>query len=98
MIWNSDADVKFGLVNCLPSRVSLRAYSFFCSDSTQLTVFIELVAVIPSLDTFNLSMGPTVIPMIRVPRDRADLATLSSKWVQRVRQYKLAGVHRNNGL
>ena len=76
----------------------MHAHFFFCSDSTQLTVFIELVAVIPSLDTFNLSMEPTVIPMIRVPRVRTELATLSSKWVQRVRQYKLAGVHRNNGL
>ena len=98
MIWNSGADVKFGLVNYLPSQVSLRAYSFFCSDFTQLTVFIELVVVIPSLDTFNLSMGPTPVPMIRVPRVRTDLATLSSKWVQGVRQNEFAGVHRNNGL
>ena len=98
LIWNSGTDVKFGLVNCLPSRVSLHAHFFFYSDSTQLTVFIELVSVIPSLDTFNLSMGPTVVPMIRVPRVRTDLVTLSSKWVQGVRQYKFTGVHRNNGL
>ena len=97
MIWNNGADVKFGLVNCLPSRDALRAYFFFCSDSIQLTVFIELVAV-SSLDTFNLSMGPTAVPMIRVPRVRTDLETLSSKWVQGLRQYKFASVHRNNGL
>ena len=55
----------------LPSiRVSLHAHFFFYSDSTQMTVFIELVTVIPSLDTFNLSMGPTAVPMIRVPRVR----------------------------
>ena len=98
MIWNNGADVKFGLVNCLPSGVSLRTYFFFCSDSTHLTVFIELVAVIPSLDNFNLSMGPTAVPMIRVPRVRTGLATLSSKWVQGVRQYEFTGVHRNIGL
>ena len=74
--------MKFGLVNCLPSRVSLHAHFFFCLDSTQLNSFIEFVIVIPSLDTFNLSMGPTVVPMIRVPRVRIDLATLSLKWVQ----------------
>ena len=34
------------------------------------------------LDTFNYSMGPTAVPMIRVPRVRTDLTTLSSKWVQ----------------
>ena len=90
--------MKVGLVNCLPSRVSLHAHFFCCSDSTQLTVFIELVTVIPSWDTFNLSMGPTAVPMIRVPRVRIDLATLSSKWVQGVRQYEFAGVQRNNGL
>ena len=74
-IWNSDADVKLGLFNCPPSRVSLHAHFFFCSDSTKLTVFIGLVTVILSLNTFNLSMGPTAIPIIRVPRVRTDLAT-----------------------
>ena len=48
---------------------------FFCSNSTKLTVFIGLVTVIPSSDTFNLSMGPTAVPMIRVPKVRTDLAT-----------------------
>ena len=75
-MWNSDADVKFGLFNCPPSRVSLNAHFFsFYSDSTKLTVFIGLVTVIPSSDTFNLSMGPTAVPLIRVPRVRTDLAT-----------------------
>ena len=41
----------------------------------KLTAFIELVIVIPSLDTFNLSLGPTAVPMIRVPRVRTNLAT-----------------------
>ena len=41
----------------------------------ELTVFIELVTVIPSLDTFNLSLGPTAVPMIRVLRVRTNLAT-----------------------
>ena len=59
---------------------------------------MELVIVIPSWDTFNHSMGPTDVPMIRVPRVRIDLATLSSKWVQGVRQYEFVGVQGNNGL
>ena len=90
--------MKFGFVNCLPSRVSLQAHFFLLFRFHQLIVFIELVTVISSLDTFNLSKGPTAIPMIRVPRVRIDLATLSSKWVQGVRQYEFAGVQRNNGL
>ena len=48
---------------------------FLCSDSTKLTIFIGLVTVIPSSGTCNLSMGPTVVPMIRVPKVRTDLAT-----------------------
>ena len=59
---------------------------------------IKLVTVIPSWDTFELSMGPTDVPMIRVPRVQIDLSTLSSKWVQEVRQYGFADVYRNNGL
>ena len=34
----------------------------------KLTVFTELVTVVPSLDTFNLSMGSTAFPVIRVLR------------------------------
>ena len=49
-------------------------------------------------DCIKLSMGPTAVPMIRVPRVRIDLATLSSKWEQGVRQYGFADVYRNNGL
>ena len=90
--------MKFGFVNCLPSRVSLQAHFFLLFKFHQLTVFIELVTVIPSLDTFTLSMGPTTVLVIRVPRVRIDLATLSSKLVQGVRQYEFAGVQRNNGL
>ena len=90
--------MKFGFVNCLPSQVSLQAHFFLLFRFHQLTVFIELVIVISSLDTFNHSKGPTAVPMIKVPRVRIDLATLSSKWVQGVRQYEFAGVQRNNGL
>ena len=79
LFWNSDVNVKFGRFNCLPSQVSLHVHFFCCSDSTQLAVFVELVTIIPSWDTFNNSMGPTAVPMIRVPRVRIDLATLSSK-------------------
>ena len=43
----------------------------------KLTVFVELVTVISSWDTFNISIGSSVVP-IRVPRVRIDLATLSS--------------------
>ena len=74
-IWNSDADVKFSFVNSLPSWVSLQAHFFLLFRFHQLTVFIELVTVIPSLDTFTLSMGPTAVPVIRVPRVQTDLAT-----------------------
>ena len=45
----------------------------------KLTVFMELVTVIPSLDTFNFSMGSTAFPVIRVLRVRTNLATLGSK-------------------
>ena len=41
----------------------------------KLTVFTELVTVIPSLDTFNFSMGSTAFPVIRVLRVRTNLAT-----------------------
>ena len=41
----------------------------------KLTVFTELVTIVPSLGTFNLSMGSTAFPVIRVPRVRANLAT-----------------------
>ena len=41
----------------------------------KLTVFMELTTVLLSLDTFNLSMGPTVFLVIRVPRVRTNLAT-----------------------
>ena len=73
-------------------------FTFLSFRFHKLTVFVELVTVIPSWDTFNLSIGSTVVPPIRVPRVRIDLATLSSKWVQGVRQYGSAGVYRNNGL
>ena len=45
----------------------------------KLTVFMELVTVVPSLDTFNLSMESTAFPVIRVPKVRTNLATSSSK-------------------
>ena len=34
------------------------------------------------------SIGFTAIPLIRVPKARIDLATLSSKWVQGMKQYE----------
>ena len=72
-----------GFAACSP-LLSLRLH--------KLTVFVELVTGIPSRDTRNLSIGSTAIPLIRVPRARIDLATLSSKWVQGVRQYESAGM------
>ena len=41
---------------------------FFLVQIPQLTVFVELVTVIESRDTFNLSIGFTTVPLIRVPR------------------------------
>ena len=52
----------------------------------KLTVFTELITVFPSLDTFKLSMGPTVFLVIRVPRVQTNLATEGSKELQGVRQ------------
>ena len=73
-------------------------FTFLSFRLHKLTVFVELVTGTPSWDTHNLPIGSTAIPLIRVPRVRIDLATLSSKWVQGVRQYGFADVWRNNGL
>ena len=74
-IGNSSVDVKSILVDCFPSRVSLHAHLSFCLYSAQLIVFTGLITIFPSLDTFNLSMGPTVFLVIRVPRVQTNLAT-----------------------
>ena len=55
----------------LPTRILLK-----------LTVFTELTIVLPSFDTFTLTMGSTVFLVIRVPRVQTELATQGSKWVQ----------------
>ena len=73
-------------------------FTFSLVQTPQLTVFVELVTVIRSWDSFNLSIGSTAVPLIRVPRVRMDLETLSSKWVQGMRQYESAGMQGNNGL
>ena len=73
-------------------------FTFSLVQISQLTAFVELVTVIHSWDTFNLSIRSTAVPLIRVPRVRKDLATLSSKWVQGMRQYESAGMQGNNGL
>ena len=50
----------------------------------KMTVFTELTIVLPSFGTFTLTMGPTVILVIMVPRVRIELETQGSKWVQGV--------------
>ena len=52
----------------------------------KLTVFTELTIVLPSFDTFTLTMGSTVFLVIMVPRGRTELATQGSKWVQGINQ------------
>ena len=49
-------------------------------------VFTELTTVLPSLDTFTLTMGSTVFLVIMVPRIRTELANQGSRWVQGVSQ------------
>ena len=89
----------YNLAFQLPFIPGFAACSPFLSfRSHKLTVFVELVTRIPSWDTRNLSIGSTATPLIRVPRARIDLATLSSKWLQGIRQYESAGMQGNNGL
>ena len=83
--------------NCLSSRVFLHVHFFSCSNSTT-DCISRLSTVIHSWGTFNLSIGFMAIPLIRVPKARIDLETLTSKWVQGMRQYESAGMQRNNGL
>ena len=52
----------------------------------KLIMFTELTIVLPSLDTFTLTMGSTVFLVIMVPRVRTELATQGSRWVQGVSQ------------
>ena len=52
----------------------------------KLIVFTELTIVLPSLDTFTLTIGSTVFLVIMVPRIRTELATQGSRWVQGVSQ------------
>ena len=52
----------------------------------KLTVFTELTIVLPSFDTFTLTMRSTVFLVIMVPRVRTELATQGSRWVQGVSQ------------
>ena len=52
----------------------------------KLTVFTELTIVLPSFDTFTLTMGSTVFLVIMVPRVRTELVTQGSRWVQGVSQ------------
>ena len=67
-IGNSSADVKSILVDCLPSRISLHAHLSPCLYSAQTDCVQQLTTVLSSLDTFTLTMGPTVFLVIRVPR------------------------------
>ena len=77
---------KYILFECLPSRISLHAHFSSCSYSAQLSVFTKLTIVLPSFNTFTLTMGPTVFLVIMVPRVRTKLATPGSRWVQVVDQ------------
>ena len=52
----------------------------------KLTVFTELTIVLPSFDTFTLTIKPTVFLVIMVPRVRIELTTQGSRWVQGVDQ------------
>ena len=52
----------------------------------KLTVFMELTILLPSFDTFTLTMGSTVFLVIMVPRVRTELATQGLRWVQGVSQ------------
>ena len=52
----------------------------------KMTVFTELTIVLPSFDTFTLTMEPTVFLVIMIPRVRTELATQGSRWVQGVYQ------------
>ena len=51
-----------------------------------LTVFTELTIVLPSFDTFTLTLGSTVFLEIMVPKVRTKLTTQGSRWVQGVSQ------------
>ena len=73
-------------------------FTFSLVQIPQLTAFVDLVTVIHSWDTFNLSIRSTAVPQIRIPRVRINLTTLSSKWVQGMRHYESAGMQGNNGL
>ena len=48
----------------------------------KLIVFTELTIVLPSFDTFTLTMRSTVFLVIMVPRVGTELATQGSRWVQ----------------
>ena len=90
--------LMYNLTFQLPFIPGFAACFFFsCSDST--------ANCIRRLGHWNFflrylqsSIGFTAIPLIRVPKARIDLAILSSKWVQGMRQYESAGMQRNNGL
>ena len=45
----------------------------------KLIVFTELTIVLPSFDTFTLTMGATVFLAIKVPKVRTKLETQGSK-------------------
>ena len=52
----------------------------------KLIVFTELTIVLPSFDTFTLTMGSTIFLMIMVPKVRTEFETQGSRWVQGVSQ------------
>ena len=51
-----------------------------------LIMFTVLTNVLPTLNTFTLTMGSTVFLVIMVPRVRTELANQGSRWVQGVSQ------------
>ena len=77
---------KYILFECPPSRIPLNAHFSPCSYSAQIDCVHGATIVLPSLDTFTLTMGSTVFLVIMVPRVRTELATQGSRWVQGVRQ------------
>ena len=86
----------YNLAFQLPFIPGFAARSTFLSFRLhKLTVFVDLVTGIPCWDTRNLSIRSNAAPLIRVPRARIDLATLSSKGL---RLYESAGKQGNNGL
>ena len=74
-IGNGNADVKLFFSIAFHPGFHGMLTSHSAHILLKLTVFMELTTVLPSLDTFNISMVLTVLLVIGVPRVRTNLAT-----------------------